>query len=70
MHKNLRRLDSRDNILTLMLRWLKRKHGKNLRQAKRDRSEVTKMTDSSTRAKVTRLWSKINEFEPIMQNQP
>ena len=70
LHKNLKRLDFRDNILTLMLRWLKRKHGKNLRQVKRGRSEVTKMTDSSTRAKVTRLWSKINEFELIMQNQP
>ena len=52
-----------------MLQWLKRKPGKNLRQVKRDRSEATKMTDSSTRAKVTRLWSKINEFELTMQNR-
>ena len=52
-----------------MLQWLKRKPGKNSRQVKRDKSEVTKMTDSSTRARVTRLWSKINEFELIMQNR-
>ena len=70
LHKNSRRLDSRDSTLTLMLQWLKRKLGKNSRQAKRDRSEATKMTDSSTRAKVMRSWSKISEFELIMQNLP
>ena len=70
LHKNSRRLDSRDSTSTLMLQWLKRKPGKNLKQVKRDRSEATKMTDSSTRVKVTRSWSKISEFELIMQNQP
>ena len=70
LHKNSRRLDSRDSISMPMLQWLKRKPGKNLRQVKRDRSEAIKMTDSSTRAKVTRSWSKISELEPIMQNQP
>ena len=70
LHKNSRRLDSRDSISMQMLQWLKRKPGKNLRQVKRDRSEATKMTDSSTRAKVMRSWSKINEFELIMRNQP
>ena len=53
-----------------MLQWLKRKPGKNLKQVKRDRSEATKMTDSLTRAKVMRLWSKTSEFELIMRNQP
>ena len=70
LHRNSRRLDYRDSILTLMQQWLKRKPGKNLKQVKRDRSEATKMTDSSTRAKVTRLWSKTSEFELIMRNQP
>ena len=69
LHKNSRRLDSRDSTLTLMLQWSKRKPGKNLRQVKRDRSEATKMTDSLTRARVTRLWSKINELELIMQKR-
>ena len=69
LHKNSRRLDSRDSISMPMLQWLKRKPGKNLRQVKRDRSEATKMTDSSTRAKVMRSWSKISEFELIMQKR-
>ena len=69
MHKNSRRLDFKDSTLTLMQLWLKRKHGRNLRQVKRGRSEATKMTDSSTRAKAMRSWSKISELEQIMQNQ-
>ena len=69
LHKNSRKLDSRDSISMQMLQWLKRKPGKNSRQVKRGKSEATKMTDSSTRAKVTRSWSKINEFELIMQKR-